>query len=252
MKKIADTQKSRFQEWMKKARKKNGDEYSPNSVSQYSSYITSMPNFVFKTLGKEMPNSFQLLSIQEAGRFFQEYIINIEPSLKQKRSTYLDANKITNFSSAFRLYMRFLSEEGADNFFEREDISETEKVALILARIGQCGFRKKLIAIWGGCSVTGYNEDVSLLIASHIKPWSVSSERERLDEYNGLLLTPNLDKVFDKGLITFDKDGKIKISKYLSAPEEFGIQKNMRLVLKKENKPYMEYHRDKFEQNELS
>ena len=40
-----------------------------------------------------------------------------------------------------------------------------------------------------------------ILIASHIKPWRVSNNNERLDVYNGLLLLPNLDKLFDKGYI---------------------------------------------------
>ena len=52
-----------------------------------------------------------------------------------------------------------------------------------------------------------------MLKASHIKPWNISDDYERLDEYNGLLLTPNLDAAFDSGLISFDKDGVILISK---------------------------------------
>jgi putative restriction endonuclease len=82
---------------------------------------------------------------------------------------------------------------------------------LIKARIGQGAFRAKLIVLWGSCAVTGY-KDLNLLVASHIKPWSVSSNSERLDVYNGLLLVPNLDKAFDSGFISFKESGEIMIS----------------------------------------
>ncbi|ARF66915.1 hypothetical protein B7C51_02510 [Paenibacillus larvae subsp. pulvifaciens] len=61
----------------------------------------------------------------------------------------------------------------------------------------------------------GVNEP-SLLIASHIKLWKYSTNIERLDKYNGLLLCPNHDKLFDQGLITFTDEGKIIISSLLT------------------------------------
>ena len=90
---------------------------------------------------------------------------------------------------------------------EEKNVSVTDKLAIVNARIGQGRYRKQLIDLWGRCSVTGYNEP-SLLIASHIKPWRGSSNEERLDRYNGLLLQPNLDKAFDTGLISFSEAGR--------------------------------------------
>ncbi len=82
------------------------------------------------------------------------------------------------------------------------------------------------------------------LVASHIKPWKVSKNEERLDPFNGLLLLPNLDKVFDLGFITFSKTGNIIISDYLEDYEKLGLTENMRLKLEKQHFPYMNYHRD--------
>ena len=51
-----------------------------------------------------------------------------------------------------------------------------------------------------------------LLVASHIKPWSISDANEKLDIHNGLLMCPNHDKLFDRGYISFDDTGRILIS----------------------------------------
>ena len=88
-----------------------------------------------------------------------------------------------------------------------------------------------------------------LLIASHIKPWSESSNKEKLDRYNGLLLLPNYDKLFDKHLISFDDDGKIIISSQIKEEEYkvLGISANDKLFkILPENKPYLKIHREIF------
>lgn len=120
----------------------------------------------------------------------------------------------------------------------------TEKETLVLARIGQGKYRKELIEIWKGCAISGYY-GTSLLVASHIKPWShCSNKKEKVDHYNGLLLLPNYDKLFDKGLISFEDDGSILISNSLCDPEVFGIDDSIKINLKKRNKKYMRYHRE--------
>ncbi len=74
------------------------------------------------------------------------------------------------------------------------------------SRVGQGDFRKSLIEKYDGkCVVTGIDL-TKLLIASHIKPWRISDNKERLSSENGLLLSANLDKLFDSGLITFMND----------------------------------------------
>ncbi|WP_313157369.1 HNH endonuclease [Sphingobacterium multivorum] len=125
----------------------------------------------------------------------------------------------------------------------KSDEQEKVKKRLILARIGQGQFRKELIDIWNGCSISKYS-DVSLLIASHIKPWCKCDNNEKVDSGNGLLLLPNYDKLFDRGYISFDENGKLLISKRLCNPEVFGLNDDMGIELKEDNRKYMKYHRE--------
>ena len=95
------------------------------------------------------------------------------------------------------------------------------------------------------CSVTGY-KTIEVLRASHIKPWRFSSNLERLDPYNGLLLLPNLDVLFDFGLISFEDNGQILISNLLAKDtlNVLSIHEKMKLrLIKEEHKSYLEYHR---------
>ena len=90
---------------------------------------------------------------------------------------------------------------------------------------------------------------MTVLRASHIKPWRKSSDKERLDPYNGLLLIPNLDVLFDVGLITFEDNGQIRISDHLSHEDRESLRIHEGLKLKKvfdENKEYLKCHRDNF------
>ena len=122
---------------------------------------------------------------------------------------------------------------------------ESEKQTLIMARVGQGKYREGLLKLWGGCSVTGFSRP-ELLRASHIKPWKQCSNQERLDVYNGLLLMPHLDLMFDKGYITFDDLGCIIISKRLTRSEllQLNIDKKMKLkFISSEHMNYLEYHR---------
>jgi putative restriction endonuclease len=121
-------------------------------------------------------------------------------------------------------------------------LTDTEKATLVNTRIGQGQFRKQLIAQWGGCAVTGY-PDTRFLVASHIKPWSKANNLERLDPFNGLLLLPNLDKVFDLGYISFEESGHIRISSELEALETLGIHAQLKAELTEKHQGYIEYHR---------
>jgi len=90
-------------------------------------------------------------------------------------------------------------------------------------------------------------KNISLLKASHIRPWKNSTDGERLDQYNGLLLTPNLDTLFDQGMISFKDSGVIILSdEFIQDDREIlGVKSDMKLLktIKKIEK-YMKYHRD--------
>jgi hypothetical protein len=92
-----------------------------------------------------------------------------------------------------------------------EQLEETEKLALVMARRGQGRFRENLQQFETGCRITGVT-DQQFLVASHIKPWRDADNRERLDGENGLLLTPNIDRLFDRGFISFADDGQLLVS----------------------------------------
>jgi hypothetical protein len=91
-------------------------------------------------------------------------------------------------------------------------LSDTVKESVIQARRGQGKFRANVESVEKACRLTGITNP-SLLIASHILPWrSCKTAAQRLDGMNGLLLTPDADLLFDRGFITFEDDGDIKIS----------------------------------------
>lgn len=134
--------------------------------------------------------------------------------------------------------------------FEQESVhlENTEKETIVKSRIGQGLFRERLIKYWGSCAVTGI-ADTGLLKASHIKPWKNCDNDERIDVYNGLLLTPNYDHLFDQGYISFDSDGKIMISEKISEEEceVLGVDQNARISrIEKDHLKYLKFHQEKF------
>ncbi|MFZ6642304.1 HNH endonuclease [Undibacterium sp. TC4M20W] len=122
---------------------------------------------------------------------------------------------------------------------------ETEREYLRTARLGQGNFRKELLKKHlSKCPITGITNS-DLLIASHIKPWNVCTNLERLDPHNGILLSPIIDRLFDKGLITFSNEGTILVSPKLSPSDTklCNIGAANTLPLSEKNKQYLTYHR---------
>ena len=93
----------------------------------------------------------------------------------------------------------------------RTDIGATTKEQLVKSRRGQGVFRSNVRLNEKGCRVTGVT-DPQHLRASHIKPWKDSTDEEKLDGCNGLLLAPHIDHLFDKGQITFTNNGDLLVS----------------------------------------
>ena len=126
---------------------------------------------------------------------------------------------------------------------------ETTKVIETKARNGHNTiYCKKLEQTIERCPFTGIS-DISLLVHSHIKPWSVSTDDERLDGYNGLLLEYGYDMLFDRGWITFENDGTLlvspKIPKELLSLYWLVKHKKKYNIYNKSGKrnKYLEYHR---------
>lgn len=132
---------------------------------------------------------------------------------------------------------------------EDGSISETEKETIIISRRGQGLYKERVHLIEHRCRITKVDR-IQHLIASHIKPWrQCENSSERLDGSNGLLLTPNIDHLFDRGFISFDDRGAVLISPVAHTdslikmgldPENSGSTG----AFTSEQKDYMSYHRD--------
>lgn len=90
-------------------------------------------------------------------------------------------------------------------------LPDTDRLAIVLARRGQGLFKTRVMNIERACRITGVNREEHLR-ASHCKPWRDATNEERLDGENGLLLTPTIDHLFDRGFIAFEDNGKVIVS----------------------------------------
>lgn len=135
----------------------------------------------------------------------------------------------------------------AGGFIKASTLEFTEKLQLSKARIGQGGlFRSRLEQIEHACRVTGVSNK-ALLIASHIKPWSESDNAERLDGNNGLLLSPHIDKLFDRGWITFTDAGDLLCAEpsIEQALQQWGVELPLNVApFEPKQARYLAYHRD--------
>jgi len=241
-----------YQTILEKAALDNGFDLLNGKVGEWLTFTSShVPLKIW--IGAENENSFIVV-------FSDEKLID---SLKEL-GTLIDTDlpkdtafalSVSNTKSLYPLLRRaFQLSRSLPNEPLREFKKETQNLPttteverLVVQRVGQDIFRSRLMDYWDGkCAVTGLAIP-ELLKASHIKPWrDCESDAERLDVFNGLLLSPNLDAAFDRGFISFDDDGKIQFSpllsneniKLASFKSEFKIDK-----ISSENKKYLEWHR---------
>ena len=127
-------------------------------------------------------------------------------------------------------------------------IPETEKQQLVLSRRGQGKFRDNVSRIETHCRITGVNRPEHL-IASHCKPWRDSDNAERLDGENGLLLTPSIDHLFDRGFISFENNGELLVSPVAHpvSLRKMGVPAGQRVNVGRftdGQRRYLEYHRE--------
>lgn len=119
----------------------------------------------------------------------------------------------------------------------------TEVLKEVKQRKGQDKFRAKLLTVFKTCALCEIKAEFTR--ASHIKPWAIGTDHERLDIHNGLLLCANHDYLFDKGFITFEDTGFIIVSSTLTDDQKkaFHIDSSLQIQMNHEKKLYMEYHR---------
>ena len=161
----------------------------------------------------------------------------------------------TNLHAAVhRIYelSRSLPSAPLDRFRDktRELPATTEAECLVVQRVGQDIFREAQMDFWSGqCAITGLDQP-EMLRASHMKPWATcETDAERLDPYNGLLLSVHWDAAFDSGLVTFEDDGAVRPSNRLSPSARQLLMPSAGAEtrvssLKAGHLPYLRYHRE--------
>ena len=176
---------------------------------------------------------------------------------RQERTVYTSKKSLSDFRAGLNKFLAFVN---SDYHKRMEDsilteikavendnnIKATEKDSIVKSRIGQGIFRNELIEYWHGCAISQC-PFTWMLIASHIKPWRDADNQERLDTYNGLLLLPNYDKLFDLGYISFTQMGKIMYSRLLDKfdREAIGLTSDLHLVkLENQHLKYLKYHNE--------
>ena len=127
-------------------------------------------------------------------------------------------------------------------------ILETERQALVSSRIGQGRFKSNVAQIETRCRVTKVDR-MEHLRASHLKPWRDSTNSERLDGENGLLLTPTIDHLLDRGFISFEDSGMLLVSPVAHKPslEKMGVPVSLNLNVGSftdGQKAFLDFHRD--------
>ena len=127
-------------------------------------------------------------------------------------------------------------------------IPETTRQAVVLARRGQGLFKQRVMQFERACRITGVTR-LEHLRASHCKPWRDSTNEERLDGENGLLLTPNADHLFDRGFIGFEDNGDVLISPvaHRDSLARLGLNPSRSVNVgqfSEGQRRYLEFHRD--------
>jgi len=221
------------------------------ALTQYNDYIDG--NMLFWE-GEEKHSSDK--KVVDAGKngdeihlFYRE--THHTPFVYFGKVTLTDFQLRENAPSEFVFRIEALSlaidafREVREHAAEYKTLAKTEQEQIVVSRLGQGNFRRNVIRLWGSCSVTGL-QSVSLLRASHIKPWKDSDNKERLNPYNGLLLIPDYDFLFDRGYISFKNDGSVMVSQRLSpfARKVFDVQNELHLrKVFPDNREYLEFHR---------
>ncbi len=135
-----------------------------------------------------------------------------------------------------------------DRISKDEKLSKHVKESLIDSRIGQGEYRRKLLEECPFCPFTMVGDE-RLLVASHIKPWVLADDKEKVDPKNGFLFTPTYDRLFDRGFISFEDDKSLLVSPWISPMNQkrLGIYNGKKidnLPLDDKRKKYLEFHRE--------
>lgn len=186
-----------------------------------------------------------------------DWVLELIREIALPNISYLSIMKISDADGVelfyFKLFLDYFLEK--ENIYKiqrieeeiEEEIHDNEKIAIIKnARIGQGKYRDNLLNDCPFCPITLVSDE-RVLIASHIKPWAKSDNKEKIDSKNGFMFSPNIDKLFDRGFITFTDDKIMEASPWLSNM----TYKRLNIIPNKKyeqlpvegREKYLEYHR---------
>ncbi|MCL2806764.1 MAG: HNH endonuclease [Coriobacteriia bacterium] len=236
----------RFRDWLGK----QVYGLSQSTIKNYTKALDELPSSL--TTDKPIPRSMYCVDKYQDFKDVEKTIRNA--------ANFEEINKASKgflqgtLSASLRQYGEFLQywhdfeilqSDSGDSKDTYEQINNTEVKRNVIARSGQSSFRRRLLKKNSSCELCGLHYS-QLLIASHIKPWRNSSDFERLDISNGLVLCVNHDSLFDKGLVSFsyDSGGLIAISKEIARDDyqKLNLNSNMYIQLMGRRASYMEYH----------
>lgn len=221
---------------------------SDSSITKYSGAVGTISREMLEkgiiTKPLQNMNAFEL-DLAIASIMGNPYFVE-----KNTRGNHMYSNALKQYRYFIHATCEVLEDTEYINSIRNDTaIPITEREAVIQSRVGQGLFRKLLFEKYhGSCIITGINHP-NLLVASHIKPWAVSTNQERLSVDNGLLLSATYDRLFDSGLITFDRTGKLYLSSFIGAEnvKRLHLSNNMRfdLRLSANMGEFLDYHGEK-------
>lgn len=142
----------------------------------------------------------------------------------------------------------------------KTEISQKEITKKSTHRKGAEKYRKEVIEHMPQCPFTKIAE-ARLLIASHIKPYSIciktNKKDQALDYLNGLTLSPTYDKLFDQGFITFTDKGELicgtQLGAYTWARLNINPNGNKKMrIFPEKREEYLAYHRENVFQDDVN
>ena len=164
------------------------------------------------------------------------------------RVTKLNFVKVRNVNDGkLYIYIKpsfFIDQRDREERQVVEDLLAGNRSAVANYRRQQVQYRRSLLDIMPACVITKVTED-RILEACHIKPYSVCSETEKYDVNNGLVMTPTFHKQFDMGFISFQDNGTIIISPFLSNmnKQRLDLADNKQYRIPRDCSEYLAYHR---------
>lgn len=219
----------------------------PSLFQERISNINSLPQNVIKFEAKEQDQiSGPRIYINSGDSFYQ-----ILRELSLPNITYISILKLQNTQTGevsfyFKLFADYFGEVEHPAIIE-EEILSTVDTQVVKARKGHGVYRIKLLEQCPYCPITMITDD-RLLIASHIKPWVDSNTFEKTDPYNGFMLSPTFDFLFDRGFMSFTDDKRVMLSPFLSKMtySKIGISdnKNIPMLPVRGREEYLRYHRE--------